>query len=112
LSKRTVRKVANGEHIPVLSEEGERHVGRPLAYHEVDGDEALEDDCPCRVAHAVLERSEDLGDSGLARVRGHEDVLDVFCLGGSILLRRGFSWSALAMRAETAPPKGEGEGVE
>lgn len=66
-------------------QEAQRDVGRPLADHEVDGDEALEDDGPCRVAQAVLQRAEDLGDARLARVRGDEDVLDVLGLRGGSL---------------------------
>lgn len=68
-------------------------VWRPLANHEVDGDEALEDDSPCRVAQAVLQGVEDVGDARLG-VGGDEDVLDVFGLGRRIL--RGTSSAALS----------------
>lgn len=73
----------------MLSQVLQRDVGRPFADHEVDGDEALEDDGPCRVADAVLQRPEDLAHAGVARVCRDEDVLDVFGLWGGGLASRG-----------------------
>ena len=61
-------------------------VGRALANHEVDGDEALEDDGPRCIPEAVLQRADDLCDTRLARVRRDEEVLDVLCLWGRILV--------------------------
>jgi hypothetical protein len=48
-----------------------------LADHEVDDDEALEDNGPGRVAQAVGEGAEDLSDTGLAGVRSDEYMLDI-----------------------------------
>ena len=51
----------------------------------MDGDQALEDDGPCRVSQSILERADDLGNARLASMRGDEDVFDVFRLGRRIL---------------------------
>lgn len=66
LLQRTVCEVADSERITIPSKEGERDVGGALADHEVNGDEALEDDGPCRVAQAVLQGAKDLCDSRFA----------------------------------------------
>lgn len=64
----------------MLGEVGERDVGRALADHEVDGDQALEDGRPCRVVEAVLQGAEDLADAGFVGMCCDENVLNVFCL--------------------------------
>lgn len=73
----TVREHANCERVPVSREICQCHVWRTLANHEVYGNEALEDDGPCRVPKPKRQRAEDLGHAGLTRVRGNEDMLDV-----------------------------------
>lgn len=90
----TVGEVANGKGVAVLRQIRECDVGRALADHEVDGDEALEDDGPCCVSQAVLQRTKDLCDARFARVRRDEDVLDVLGLWGRILELRSVSRAA------------------
>ena len=46
------------------------------------GDQALEDDGPCRIMESGRQRSEDFADAGLARVGGDEDVLNVLRFRG------------------------------
>ena len=75
----------------VLCQILERDVGLPLADHQMDNDERLVDDGPGRVAEPVLQGAEDLGDAGLAGVRGDEDVLDILGLGGRELAAAGQS---------------------
>jgi hypothetical protein len=53
-------------------------------------DEGLEDNCPRRVAQAVLEGSKDLGDAMFTRMRRNKNVFNVLRLGRSELL----GWSA------------------
>lgn len=48
-------------------------------------DQALEDNGPRRVAQAVREGAKYLRDAGFPRVRGDQDMLDVFGLWGSKL---------------------------
>lgn len=69
----------------MLGEKGQRHVRGALADHEMDGDEALQGDSPRRVAQAVLQGAEYLGDARLAGMGGDEDVLNVLGLGRCIL---------------------------
>lgn len=92
--KRTLSKIIDGQ-LPAraLAEMLERDVRLALADHQVHDDEALEDDRPSRVAQAVLQRAEDLGDARLARVRRDQDVLDIFGLRGREL-PGGEGWSA------------------
>jgi hypothetical protein len=52
-----------------------------LSYHEVYDDQALEYDGPCRVAQAVREGAEDLGDARFTGMCRDEDVLDILRLG-------------------------------
>lgn len=54
----------------------------------MDGDEALEDDGPGGIAHAVLQGAEDLGNASLAGMGRDEEMLDVFRLRRSILLKQ------------------------
>ena len=65
----------------VLGQVLKRDLGLALPYHQMHDDQALEDNGPRRVAQAVRQRAEDLGDAGLARMRRDEDVLDIFRLG-------------------------------
>jgi hypothetical protein len=66
----------------VSREVGQSHVRRALTNHEVDNDQALEDDGPCGIAQAGLQSAEDLSDAGLSSMCGNEDMLDIFCLWG------------------------------
>jgi hypothetical protein len=52
-----------------------------LSYHEVYNNQALEDDGPCRVAQAVREGAEDLGDASFTGMCRDEDVLDILRFG-------------------------------
>lgn len=61
-----------------MGEVGEGDVGRSLADHQVDGDQALEDRRPGRVVNTFLQGAEDLADAKLAGMGGDEDVLNVF----------------------------------
>jgi hypothetical protein len=63
----------------------QRDFGLPLAYHQVHNDEALEHNCPRRVAQAVRQGAEYLGDTCLTRVRRDEDVFDILRFGGGEL---------------------------
>jgi len=83
---RTVGKAADGEHAVVLGQVCQRHIGRALANHEVDRDETLEDDGPCRVAQPVLHGAKDFGHARLSRMRRDENVLNVFGFWRRILL--------------------------
>lgn len=48
----------------------------------MDGDQALEDDGPCRVPQPVLQGPEDLAHPGLSGMCRYEDVFDVLRLRG------------------------------
>lgn len=50
-------------------------------YHEMDDNQTLEDNCPCRVAQAVREGAKDLSDACLAGMRRDQNVFDIFGLG-------------------------------
>lgn len=70
-----------------------RHVlqgGVQLAFpdHEVDDDESLESDRPCRVANPKVQCPEYLCDSSFARVRRYQDVFDVLGFRGRKLQER------------------------
>ena len=66
----------------MLGKVGQRHVWRALSHHEMDCDQALEYDGPCRVAQTVLQRPEHLSDARLTRVCCDQNMLDVFRLWG------------------------------
>lgn len=51
----------------------------------MDGNQALEDNGPCRISQPVLQRADDLGNARLARVCRDENMLNVLCLWGRIL---------------------------
>ena len=71
-----------------LGEIFERDLGLALPYHQMHNDQAFEDDCPRRVAKAVLQGAKDLGHAGLARMRRDENVFDIFGLGcGKLCIR-------------------------
>jgi len=55
-------------------------IRRSLTDHQMDRDQALEDDGPGRVPQAILQGPEHLADAGFARMCRDEDVLDVFAL--------------------------------
>lgn len=61
----------------VLRQIFERNLGLALPYHEMHDDQALKHDSPRRIAQAILQCPEDLGDARLTRVSGHEDMLDI-----------------------------------
>jgi hypothetical protein len=74
----TLGEGINGEFaLGALGQILERDLWLALADHEVDDDEALEDNGPGRVAQAVGEGAEDLSDASFAGVRGDEYVLDI-----------------------------------
>ncbi len=95
----TVGKHADGENIPMLGQIAKGHIGRTLPDHQMDCDQALEDDSPCGVAQTVLQRPKDLSDAGLAGMCGDEDVFDVLRLGGS-----GLPGPRLALPTPRRPP--------
>lgn len=78
---RTVREIAYSKFPGLLCQILERDVRLPLSYHQVDDYERLEDDGPGRVVQAVLERTEDFGDTGFASVRCDEDMFYILGLG-------------------------------
>jgi hypothetical protein len=80
-AKLTIREHAHSQYVPVLGEVGECHVGRALADHQVNRDQALEYNSPCRVAQSVLQCSEDLSDACFSRMSRDEDMLYVLRLG-------------------------------
>jgi len=74
-------------------------VRRPVPDHQVDHDQALEDDGPYGggISQPGLQRPEDLADPRLSRVRRGQEMADVFLFGrGGLLQQR----SAVA----SAPP--------
>jgi hypothetical protein len=75
---RTLGEVVYGQRpAGVLGQKLERDLWLALADHQMHDDQALVDNGPGRVAQAVGEGAEDLGDACLAGVGGHEDVLDI-----------------------------------
>lgn len=76
----------------MLSQICQCNIGRSLPNHEVDGDQTLEDDGPCRIPQPVLEGPEDLAYSSLSGMCRYEDVFDVFRLRGrGLQVKRGVS---------------------
>lgn len=67
----------------------QRSVQLTLPDHDVDHNQGLEYDCPCRITKSQLHCSKDLCDTGLAGMRRNQDVLDIFGFGGRKLFGRG-----------------------
>lgn len=87
-SKHTLSKAIDRQSpMRVLSQILKRDLRLALPDHQMHNDQTLEHDGPRRVAEAVREGAEDLGDTCLTGVRGHEDVLNIFGLG-----RRELRW--------------------
>jgi hypothetical protein len=79
--RRTLCEVIDGQlPVGVLGEELESDLGLAFSYHQMDDDQTLEDDGPCRVAQAVGEGAEDLSDACFASVCSDEYMLDIFGL--------------------------------
>lgn len=76
----TVREITDGKLPGLLCQISQGDIRLPFAYHEVDYDKRLEDNRPCRVPEAILKRTEDLRDTWLARMGGHQNVLNVLRL--------------------------------
>lgn len=69
----------------VLSKILECDLGLSLSYHQVDDDQALENNGPCRVAQPVGKGSKDLCHASLAGVCGYQNVLDILGFWGGKL---------------------------
>lgn len=72
----------------MLRQIGESDFLGALANHQVDSQETLEHNGPCRIPQAVVHRPKDLADPSLSRVRSNQKMLDVLCFWGRILQRR------------------------
>ena len=69
----------------MISEVGQRRIRRAFPDHQVNRDQALEDDSPGRVPQPVLQRPEDFPNARLTRPRCDQDMLNVLCLWGCSL---------------------------
>jgi hypothetical protein len=76
----TIGEVADCNLPWIVCEVSQGHIGFALSNHEMDDDQALEDNGPGRVSKSILKSSKDLGDSGLASMSRNENVLDIFGL--------------------------------
>lgn len=104
---RTLSEVVYGQRAAgVLGQELEGDVGLALADHQMDDDQALVDNGPGRVAQAVGEGAEDLGDACLAGVGGDEDVLDILGLG-----RGELSMQRISIHGSSSSSSGPGRGA-
>lgn len=65
----------------ILGQEPQCHLRFALSYHEMDDDQALEDNGPCRVAQTIGKGAEDLSDTCLAGMGRNQNVLDILGLG-------------------------------
>lgn len=64
----------------MLRQVPERDILLSFPNHQVHHNEGFEDDCPCRVAKAVLKRAEDFAGAVFASVRRDEDMFDILRL--------------------------------
>ena len=76
----TIGEVADGNLPWIVRKIPQGHIRFALPNHEMDDDQALKDNGPCRVSQSRLESPKDLGDPSLAGMSRNEDVLDVFGL--------------------------------
>lgn len=78
----TFREIAGRDLLRVIGQVSQRSIQLTLSDHEMEDDERLEDNGPCRVSESYLEGSEYLCDSCLAGMSRHKDVLYVFGFRG------------------------------
>lgn len=84
----TFGEVIDGELARRIARQmAQRDIRLALADHKVHHNQRLEDNRPGAVAQPVLQHAEHLGDALLARVRRHENVLDILGLGRGKLRR-------------------------
>lgn len=69
----------------MLGEVCESDLLRALTNHQMDGEEALEDNGPGRVSEAVVHGPKDLTHASFSRMRGNQEMLDILCFRGRIL---------------------------
>ena len=65
----TIGEVAYGQPAWRFCQVSQCYIRLTLSDHQVDNDQRFEHNGPCRVSKAILQGSEDLGDSGLAAMR-------------------------------------------
>ncbi len=88
----------------MLREVGESDFLGPLSNHQVDSQEALEHNGPCRVPQAIVHGPKYLAHASLSGVRSNQEMLDILCFWGRILGTRAVSCFSSASLGLAAAP--------